>query len=449
MGSPSSASLALALPEILVAIFDCLDSPALTAAMRASKKWFTCASDVLWRRAGCEALAAVPEQRRQIYASKITLLAFSGDEDAAYHARFQHLRFSSLKHISLDAYRPSDGSYHIRQYFQPPLESFSFYGGDLDHDLLQQLRAKSWRLRRILIDSPGAAVQPDFFATFLAEYTSLEHMVFLHGMDHLITDDLMLHLADRPSLSSLMIGKTCSAELLQRISTQVLQPFRALRNLQLTVPSSAVPTLVRLATQLNRLELTVQDADATVVGRLASLTTLRELSLSFSAATELPKHEILSLKKLTQLEELTVGPDEAEDKAEVTAFQSSFSDTDFDELVSQLRSLRRIRFMIQSNLSVLSLASLAKHCPLLEMCTMPQVFDMSPLSGDDRAKFSFPNLHYLDLGGLERPPSENPSSQELASAMKTAFPKLGEFYVSSDDDYSNDVADAFTASDAS
>ncbi|KAK5994751.1 hypothetical protein PT974_03134 [Cladobotryum mycophilum] len=471
MTESSAIDLSLSLPEILTNILDFLstDQASLASAIQVNRKWFSCGTDVLWREAPCEVLAQVPEDRRQIYAAKVATLAFSGDDEAQYHSTFENIRFTNLKKISLDAYRPGGGeSYSVLQYMQLPLETFFFYGGDLTDDLLAHLQNTCWRLRRIMIDSPGPNVTAASFFRFISTYKSLEHMTFLYGIDDLLTDELLLHLAGRPNLSSLAIGKVCSTQILQQISSHVSEPFGALQALQVTVPSAAVSLLVTLLPNVTSLQLTVHDSDVHLVQQLPSLTALRLLSVSFAASVEISRADILSLKSLSNLEQLSIGPDETNDAAEVTAFESDFSDADFDDLCSKLPVLRRIRFNVQCNLSAAALASLSKHCPLLEECTMLHVLNIHALDLGSRSNIMFPKLRLLDLGGFEAPaPNDQqgdgyvqsnmprsmtyaytlastnfPKPEDIAALLRKHFPRLEEIYVSSDDDYSNVIAGA-------
>ncbi|KAM4062090.1 hypothetical protein HRG_008942 [Hirsutella rhossiliensis] len=453
-----SVAKALALPELLTSILDCLsgDMRHLAQAARVNKQWFSCGTNVLWRHASCEALANVPDDRRHIYAAKITSLTFSGGEEALYHERFRNLEFSSLRHISLDAYRPADyASYPIRQYFQPPLESFSFYGGHLDHDLLDQLRSQAWRLRTLLIDSPGPHVEASFFLDFISRYKSLQHIKFLYGMDHLVTDDLILHLAQRSDLLQLEIGKTCSEQLLELVSSRIAHPFRDLRAIHIALTSAAVPSAAKLFPRVTYLGLDVRDAGVNVMQSLSSLSALRHFALTFAADTRLSLEELLSLKKLSRLQELTIEPNERETDPTVTALEAAFSDKHFDDIVSHLPSLRRLSFLVQCTLSAAALLSLAKHCPLLEECNMLPVFDIRMLESEARRNSPlFPKLRFLEVGGF-RPSTPNGEQsaeqtppQDLIDLMKKSFPKLKELYVSADDEYSAAVADEFSASDS-
>ncbi|KAM4067281.1 hypothetical protein HRG_001259 [Hirsutella rhossiliensis] len=387
MALPACVQAALSIPEVLIHILEYVDDEdpeSLPSAIRVNKHWFICGTDVLWRDGTCEALANVPQHRRQMYASKFISLQFSGDDEAAYHAIFQHLEFPRLKYVSLDAYRPGGGSYPLRQYLQPPLENLFFFGGELDDDLLQHLQTHCRRLKRIILDSPGVGVTAESFFNFIVGCRFLEHV----KLDHLLTDELMLHLAGRSGLLTLSTRKIFSIQLLQQILTLAPRPFRALNIFHAAAPSAAVPLVVGLAGNLTNLHLYIQDADSDVLGLVSSLTNLHFLSLSFVMPTKLSKQGLMSLKDLTRLRTLDIGPGESENASELTAFESGFTDTDFFDMVSQFQLLFRIRFMVQCDLQM---------------------------------------------------PSEN-----LTALIKCWFPKLQELHISGDDEFSKVVVDAFS-----
>lgn len=453
MESMSAMSWALTLPEILGSIFDQLenDSRTLVAASLVNQQWFSSATDVLWKATTWENLLRVHQDRQQIYAAKMTSLSFAGDEAATCDARFQHLQFSSLKSISLDAHRPQDGNgslYHIRQYLQPTLESFAFYGGDLDEQLLDHLRSSCWKLQQILIDSPSPKITKEFFCSFISEYPSLQDVKFMFGMDHLISDELLLRLASRDALSGLAIGRQLSQEILDQILAEAPStPFKGLKSLVVNTTAAAVPALVRVFANISSLELNVQDGDGDVVKHLCyALPGLKRLDLTFSAPTKLAVDDLLALKKLSRLEFLAIGPDETAENATVDSLDTGFSDADFGDLFSHLPGLRMLDFTVQSSLSAAAaFKSLSQHCRLLEECILPLMFDLETVRS---GIVMFPKLRELGVGGFEGSliPSfgEGDSADEAIALLRRQLPSLRSVYVNSDDDFSNLISYAFT-----
>ena len=133
---------------------------------------------------------------------------------------------------------------------------------------------------------------------------------------------------------------------------------------------------------------------------ISCLTNLNILSLSFAASTDLSIDDLLSLATLTKLEELAIGPDEGANASAVTAYNSGFSDSDFDSMLSNLKSLCRINFSVQCRLSTAAMVSLWKYHPLLEECVMPQILDMQPLGLVNSQRAVFPKLGLLEVGAF-------------------------------------------------
>ncbi|KND92439.1 hypothetical protein TOPH_02946 [Tolypocladium ophioglossoides CBS 100239] len=463
MAQTPRMSLALTLPEILIDIFDLLEPhrPTLAAAIRVNRQWFASGTDVLWRGALCEALAKVPGHRRQVYASKITSISFYGEDEVAYHSCFENLQFSRLRKIVLDVHhqrRPGAPEwYPIQQYLQPPLEEFAFFGGYLDDLFLEHMLNTCFRLRSIMLHNPRRSISAEAFCGFITRCTWLTNMEFSYRMEHLISDELVLHLAKRTTLLNLVLGKIISMQILRQISRNVVEPFKALRSLHISITALAVPLLVPLVKHITSLRLEVEDSDdsAHILQLISRLADLRFLSLSFAAHTELSTEDLLSLRALSKLEQLSINADCSGDAAAVTAFNPGFSNSDFDSLCSALHCLRRIDFNVMCNMSAAALKSLQRYHPLLEECSLPLIFDMHALGLDKRRRVMFPELRLLDVGAFRPPPAFShrrragwirPAAHVFAALMRRRFPKLEELYVQSDDSYSTDVVDAFETS---
>ncbi|KYK57406.1 hypothetical protein DCS_04415 [Drechmeria coniospora] len=443
--NPSVAGHALSIPEILRSVLESADdSTTLLAAIRVNEQWFDCGTDVVWGRRPSlpiSALAGVANHRQQLYASKIRQLEFNGDDEIAFHERFRHLHFTNLRAVSLDAYRLRSGSkYYIKQYLQPSLERFSFYGGDLDDELLEYIRTTCWRLSIIQIMAPGPMVTAPAFFRFISGCKCLKNISLHHKMRHLLTDHLLLHLAGRPSLRSLAFDQVCSRQILAQISNDLSAPFKDLQVLHTAASSTAAPLLAQLVGQLTTLVLTVADSDAPVMHTLASLRQLKHLTLSFAADTELSPKDILSLKPLCGLESLRIGPAEGESSVTVSLLESGFADSHFDELCSALPNLRDLFFHVQATLSLAALESLSKHCPSLMNCEMMPVFDTQMQEWEAREDVLFPNLRCLEIGGFESPTMP---AKQLAALLRKHCPHMTELYFIAGNQYTDDVDNAY------
>ncbi|KAL1961518.1 hypothetical protein VTN77DRAFT_1639 [Rasamsonia byssochlamydoides] len=439
---------ALELAEILVEIFDYLedDPPSLVAAILVNQKWFLHGTSVLWKEAPCKVLAGISANRRQFYASKIRSLTFDGREDS-YHPLFKDLEFTSLKKVSIDTYRPAEGeTLHLRQYLQPPLEEFLFYGGDIEHGLLDHLKTTCWRLRKILIDLPGPHITPSAFLEFLQGCSSLESMTFIVRMDHLITEETWLYMAGRENLRDLELGASIGKGTIENISTRVPTPFKALRKLVVTAPAEAVPSLVDMVKSLTTLHLTIEDQPLGVLEQVSQLTDIRYLALFFTQPTQLSTDELLSLGRLVKLEALDLSTSfiRRDNTAGLSALD--LTDADFDRLLSHLGHLRSLTFQVQCSLSAAALESFSRRCPFLMYCEILPTFDLQTLHLEDRPAPMFPRLGELTVGGFEAPEDNDPGlshAVRLAQLIRRHFPKLEYLYVENHDEFSNAVVNAF------
>lgn len=408
---------ALQLPEILEGVFYEFDSIRnLAAALRVNKAWFDCASRVLRRRPPCTALAAVvTRHRQQMYADHVEHLTFFGDE-GRFHSAFSELRFPKLKSVSLDAFRPtpfSEGAtwrgndpavqgspvLQIQQYFSPELQLLSIYGSPLSDGMLQSLRCKSTKLWYLLIDSPGPGVTPDGFRRFVQDYPSLSEVEFTYDMDHLVTDEVMMHFAYR-RLVRLSIGRTVSLELLRRIGAEIASPFPVLEDLELTLPSTAISTLVGLIKNIAILRVQLTESSRhDVLKRVTELSELQVLSVVYNIDTEITKEELMHLKSLKNLHKLEIAGSEAL----FVTVRCRFHDGDFASLFSALTKMENLVFGVQGSLTALSLGHLAEYCKYLEECTLQCALDMADLHLASRAGIMFPSLRLLDVVDFTAP----------------------------------------------
>ena len=388
---------ALELPDILLHILQYLehDRTSLCSAILVKSGWVEEGTNVLWRRPPVTALAFVAESRRQVYATKIHELYFSGDREGAHHVTFRHLRFPRLKRISIDFYK-SDGDKKlwIGQYLQPSLVYFHLYGGDpVEEDLLGLLRTRCPRLRGVLIDRPRNGLDPERFLGFLKNCRSVTTMIFLIGMDDLITDEVFLYLAGRDNIEELGLGKGFKRATIENVLEQIPDPFKALRQLTVRVESCAVASLALAAKSVWRLNLGVEDNGCEVLQTIASLTNLSFLEVTFLCERKISSAELMALRSLTQLRRLDLQPIDTQLHA------LTLTDEDFGRLMSSFRGLQHLCFLVQTNLTIAAIKSLGRHCVSLEHCEMFGSYDLDALSYC-RAPL-FPCLEQLELDSAE------------------------------------------------
>lgn len=393
----------LLIPEVLLGIFDFLeleqDRSTLAAACRVSKTWCAYATEVLWRTAPCQALAGIADDRAQLYASKVTMLEFTGSSEAQYHYHWWDLQFIRLRHLCLDSYRaPSGVPYPMQQYLHASLQTLEFYGGDLAASVLTGLLTNCPRLRDILIDSPGSYITPRMFLSFIKDCKSLERVTFVYGMDHLVTDELFLHLARRPNLTHLTLGRHVPTAVYdQLVSESSHAPaLAALRFLQVPISSEAVPLLAPMINKVTSLGLEIRDGRPDFLHHLSSLTDLSELMLEFAINMTLPSADLMCLRSHPKLHtlRLRLSPDILAPR------MWDIPDAVFENLIAKLSQLRILAFEVPSSLSAHSLKTLAREHPLLEELSFLQPFHFPHLDLSSHPGVLFPKLRMLEVGGF-------------------------------------------------
>jgi hypothetical protein len=438
MDASTALSQVLELPELLESIFQHLatDKHSLAQAILVNHKWFDCATRVLWSAPRSEVLAAIPDHgRRQLYASNICFLRFDAD-DSQHHVLYRGLQFPSLKSVTLDSYHPEDGQFHLRQYFQAPLEEFFFYGGPLDEDSLNYMASRCFRLHTLLIDNlDPTQISPLFFLEFLSRLSSIEKMTFMYGMDHLLTQELLVSVASRENLKSFSWGRRLEEGVYQELVNRVPTPFESAEHLRFTIPSSAVPILVRTAgATLRDLSLTVTGDLADVTVHISTLAQLRRLELLLESDVSLGKKDVILLKKLSNLRVLRIG------RSDPGSFPTllDFTDRDFNELVSSLPHLEVLSWEAQCSLSSKSLACLLKHCRSLVAFTFLSGFNVQELEEQVGPNAVFPKVVELEVGGLQA----STDATETAQLLGRIFPSV-DYLEAGDDAFSTSVMDAW------
>lgn len=353
MTSDDGPPHALGLPEILLNIFDCLrdDTGALYSAIQVNKLWFDCGISILWKDPPVEQLANIPEGRRQLFASRINNLVFNGDEEEL-HPLFLNLEFSRIRSVSIDSCDAEKMNY-ARAYMRPMLERFEFYGSDVDVGFFDRLGTQCPRLRSILVDSPGDRVTAASFLSFLENSPTLESMAFVVDMHHLLTPDVLLHLASRNNLTELHIAVPIDVELAERILEQTPSPFKDIKVLEVALTSSAVRLLIPRLQGLNTLILAVEDNKVSVLEQLKVLPLLQVLTVNTEHTEAVSVSEILGLKQLVKLESLTLS-----ENIECPLFR----DEHFEQLVSSLPHLEELEFDINCSLQYAAFRAVGVNC---------------------------------------------------------------------------------------
>jgi len=221
-------------------------------------------------------------------------------------------------------------------------------------------------------------------------------MMFPVGMNHCITEEVVLHLAGREDLRSLMLGNCIvGRRCLKSVIARVPRPFPVLRTLQARIDvldTSLLLACLNEASIIN-LSLTFEENDHTddghdIIQQMVRFQNLNCLEVEFDMAFSLSRTDLLLLGKLP-LHTLNLFSRDFVLRAD------DFADQDMFELTMGLPNLRSLRLLVVSSLSDKSLDAIARHCRLLEHCGLLGWFDLIQLEGFDGV--AFPKLRQLEL----------------------------------------------------
>ncbi|CAH0020888.1 unnamed protein product [Clonostachys rhizophaga] len=454
----SASSQALALPEILTPILTLVDDDddgcgTLAAAARVNTVWFGCATGLLWKKISGAALGCVPAHRRQVYASKIEAIVFTA-EDRDLHEPFRELEFVLLRELTLHTYHPSPGNgalYNLRQYCRPRLDKFYFYGGELDREFMSYLQNTCRDLTRLWIDLPGPKVTVDSFFDFVSGFRSLEEIHLKRGIDHLLSDKILYHLARQPNLRELDIGHYLSPRLLSDISQKIPGAFPALGSLGATVVSDCVPKIIHILKHVTCLDLRILDNELDALTTLGSTLRLQKIKILYDCRSQLTKSQFLALKALQNLENLAIRS--TVDAIEVSDPSGSLlCDEDFQELVSGMSNLRSLELETIADLGIDSLLALSASCPMMEELELLTAFDLQKLltkAGDEPI---FPHLRRLEISGMPNRIFKSMddlvmTATNVFTQMEHHFPELETLYLGKDDPLADIITAMFYESD--
>ncbi|KAK4550265.1 hypothetical protein LTR36_003232 [Oleoguttula mirabilis] len=277
--------------EVLGHILACLadDETSLRSAILVNRDWAEEGTSVLWRRPSVSSLAAICEDRRQIYAGKIHELDFAADEDGLWHNGFTDLNFPRLKGISVDFYEPLDGSgLRLGQYLQPSLEVFHFYGGKLAEDVLGLLESQCPRLHELILDNHLEGVDSERVLAFLKHSRLLKSVDLGTRIEDIVSDEIVRYLANNDELDTMILTKPITNELMSKLAYQLPCPWKHIQRLELRIATKAATALVSTAQSHTTLELDIQDSEVGILPAVCTLVRLRRLKLTFRHERELP-----------------------------------------------------------------------------------------------------------------------------------------------------------------
>lgn len=391
-------------PEIITHIFSFLEKrgrDGLAAAARVNTTWFACALRLLWSDPTDKALDQIvlmkDVERQQFYVEQINLMLLDQIGQSKLHEAAKNLVFHQLRSLSIRHPPPSQ---QIRPFWGSHLDSIDFFSCNIDDGLLQRIGIECLSLNKFSIGQPGPGVTASGFYTFITKCRLLQRMAFHDGTEHLVTGDVLLHLARHSRLSRLHTAVECSSHALQRIRAEVETSFAELQELGIMIGADTVPILVSVFAKVKTLILVLTNSGNYVMRPLSRLKNLESLELTYGAATNIDRQELLSLSQPGKLRSLAVNSEiPSESSPGPIPLESGLSDEDFEEMVSSLPDLHTLELSINLDLlSPASLDALSRHCPLIALFIIPtSSFSLEQLHLADRLQPMFPNLESLNI----------------------------------------------------
>lgn len=361
----SSASHALKIPEILTHILENGNYATLNAATLVNKLWFECAFPIFWQHGDALKLANVPDaDRRQMYASQMTVLVFVVDDLRNSHDRLMDLDFPKLKKLELDH---CGASHLFLHYLRPKVEHLVLNGVDWFSSQFDDAAKVVGHLKTIEFDCVGWHSSSAAIASFLKHCKCLETaLLFNIGDDEdFEAADCVVALATLHRLEKLNCVLEITEDAVHQITKNVPQPFARLRWLSSHVQSAAVSIFWRLVPNLTYLDLYIPEGSEDLQN-ISNLKNLRNLSLRQThGSIGFTRRQLMALASLHNLEHLVLyspGPPPQQD--------ALLSDADFTHIISTMPRLEALTVEHPSPLTVASLCALAQHCPRVVSCSI-------------------------------------------------------------------------------
>ncbi|KAK4502612.1 hypothetical protein PRZ48_006038 [Zasmidium cellare] len=431
----SAVDRALALPELLALILDFLedDHLSLSSAIRVNTFWNEHGEKVLWREPPSRVLLHLPEDRRQKYANYVEALAFDEGPDCAAHAQYAKLQFPQLRYVSIDTYRPSGITPWIRQYLQPNLREFSFYGGDAHDDIRELLVDHCPRLRMLLIDNIGSDVPELGFVEFLKHFRELDNISLHYSKYKNVPDDVFCHLAGLDSLRTLALQNLLPGSAVRLMNETVEKPFRHLENLDLYTRASLLPAIVPVIKGVKKLDLKINaDTMLQVIPCISPLQDLEVLILTFQFSGGIILEDFMCLKKFPKLRTLEI--------ADYGDFQIPATIETLNNVFKCLPFLESLDLAAVFEDSTAYLTALGQNCRNLEECSLGGTFYLEKLR--DVPAPLFPSLGSLELDFVDAwdPDITGQIARVAAEEIRRHAPTLEDLVIANDTQYAKRVA---------
>ena len=381
----------LNLPEILritlafLEPFTSLGRRTLFACAQVNNLWADEATDILWKELSSPATSAlvslIPSGRAQIYANKVTELAFDNIGPPEVFDKLLFPRLRIIKSIDCDLICMQ----RLLAYAQPSLRSFTMQlrsdvkkanigTNEAIDAVLMRLSNRCPLLQVLSLDLNGLN-GPGLLRFF--QKTPSIRSIHLQNSE----DEMIQHLTARPNLTLLHVYFRISEQVDASAEVNQASPFSDLREIRGPFEEYASIRWTKHWRQLKTRNLTLLKSLLTAMSYFSGL---RELDVVFARRSAIKTSDLISLAKGCQ--RLTRVSLLGSERCHKSCWPD-FKDADIGDFSSLLPDLEELELDCREELSTLSVYHLGQNCPQikyfwLETCKLDVSIFLENLSSD-------------------------------------------------------------------
>lgn len=285
-----------------------------------------------------------------------------------------------------------------------------------------------------LVDEEGMteSLTAKDFMVFLENMPSISHLELHLGWQPIIDEAVLSNIMLRPNLEKLGLGHSIQLrwEVLARIIDESPQDilFPMLRYLEIAAEKKALQLLLPNLPHLQGVRLVQIDIPLHpgnhILGSLSYCPRLEDIIFDSEHPTLISPKDLLKLASgCPELRRLELGDN----------FQCDvgFTDELLETLVSKWKHLAVLSLPFTVELSIVSLISLARHCPCLYELKIMTDLELTLLA-DESEKITFPSLDFMQVGQITSSRLETEQDvdllrSQLIQLLDNRFPALNSF----------------------
>ncbi|GAM85376.1 hypothetical protein ANO11243_033830 [Dothideomycetidae sp. 11243] len=358
--------------------------------------WAEQATRILWRRPYTPALATLSPDRLERLATYVQYLSFIGNRGQEAHEALAQAAFPHLRCVHFESDKALEAG-TISKYLQPGLETLKLVGGyGVRFPLLTLLHDSCPNLQRLTLRLEGIFEKATSLLTFLQTCQSIHTIAIDNCMRHLVSADVLCHLAVRENLQSIELPSYLPLADIRMMFEEVPNPFSQVKHFTMAGREKDLLRFLPHLTSCTHLTLPLYPLNRRaqrVSQHIAALHRLRTLEISFTASAKIYFKDLLVLGFL-MLHRFTISRTFSVDDSAREFNPGSAIDTGF---FSAFPELREFAFLAGGTFdTALALHRLGRACPYLENCNFREGCDFVKLP--DTGPPLFPRLKALTVG---------------------------------------------------